>query len=61
MPLFEYTCRGCGHRFETLVTASRQAVCPSCRSTDLEKLFSTFAARGTAPRGTGAAATSRFT
>lgn len=61
MPLFEFTCRGCGHRFETLVTASRPAVCPTCRSTDLEKLFSTFAARGTTTRGTGSAAAPRFT
>jgi putative FmdB family regulatory protein len=61
MPLFEYTCRGCGHRFETLVTASRQAACPSCRSTDLEKLFSTFAARGTSTRANAGGATPRFT
>jgi putative FmdB family regulatory protein len=61
MPLFEFTCRRCGHRFETLVTASRQAACPSCSSTDLEKLFSTFAAGGTSSRAKAGGATPRFT
>ena len=60
MPLFEFTCHDCGHRFETLVTASRPPVCPECRSTSLEKLFSTFAAHGTAPRSAAGAAP-RFT
>jgi putative FmdB family regulatory protein len=60
MPLFEFTCHDCGHRFERLVTASRQADCPKCQSTSLEKLFSTFAARGSSPRTSGAAAP-RFT
>ncbi|OFW03300.1 MAG: hypothetical protein A3H96_19575 [Acidobacteria bacterium RIFCSPLOWO2_02_FULL_67_36] len=55
MPLFEFTCRGCGHTFETLVIGSRQAACPNCRSTDLEKLFSTFAAGGSAGAGRRAA------
>ena len=45
MPMFEYTCRGCGHRFETLVMGSRTPACPKCSSADLEKLYSTFGAR----------------
>jgi putative FmdB family regulatory protein len=45
MPLFEFTCRQCGHRFETLVTGARSPVCPDCQSTDLEKLVSAFGAR----------------
>jgi putative FmdB family regulatory protein len=60
MPIFEFTCRGCGQRFETLVTASRRATCPNCKSGDLEKLFSTFATRG-AGGATGSAAAPRFT
>jgi putative FmdB family regulatory protein len=60
MPLFEYTCRGCGYRFETLVTGGRQAVCPKCSSADLEKLYSTFAARGSSTPSAPASA-SRFT
>jgi putative FmdB family regulatory protein len=56
MPLFEYTCRACGHRFETFVSASRTPHCPKCESVDLEKVFSTFGTRsGGAPAG------SRFT
>ena len=43
MPLYEYICRDCEHRFETLVTGSRQPVCPSCQSTGLEKQLSVFA------------------
>ncbi len=60
MPLFEYACRACGHRFETLVTGSRQPVCMQCASPDLEKLFSTFSTRGGGD-GPANAATSRFT
>jgi putative FmdB family regulatory protein len=43
MPLHEYNCRSCGHRFEALVRGTDQPVCPSCRGTDLEKLLSLFA------------------
>lgn len=40
MPIFEYSCKACGHRFETLVRKSDVPACPSCNSTDLEKLLS---------------------
>jgi putative FmdB family regulatory protein len=44
MPLYEYQCRSCTHRFEELVRASDGAPpCPSCQGTDLEKLLSAFA------------------
>ena len=43
MPLYEYECRKCGHRFEILVFGKVRPVCPSCQSEDLEKAFSTFA------------------
>jgi threonyl-tRNA synthetase len=43
MPLFEYSCRECGHHFETLVLSSTSKVaCPKCSSRDLEKQFSVF-------------------
>ena len=42
MPLFEYQCKTCGHRFEALVIGSRQARCPRCDSEQLDKQFSTF-------------------
>jgi putative FmdB family regulatory protein len=41
MPIYEYECRRCGHRFEYLVLhSSPVAECPSCRQTDLEQLIS---------------------
>jgi putative FmdB family regulatory protein len=43
MPLYEYVCRECQHRFETLVTASRQPACPACQGERLEKQLSVFA------------------
>jgi putative FmdB family regulatory protein len=60
MPLFDFRCRECGRQFETLVMGSRTPECPSCHSKDLDKLFSTFAARTGGSR-TGAAAAPRFT
>jgi putative FmdB family regulatory protein len=46
MPLFEYRCTGCDHRFEALVRGSEAPACPSCRGVELEKLFSAFAVGG---------------
>jgi putative FmdB family regulatory protein len=41
MPIFEYKCRQCGHRFEALVLRSFPAAeCPSCQKKDLEQLIS---------------------
>jgi putative FmdB family regulatory protein len=52
MPIFEYTCQSCGHRFEHLIRANQDAACPSCEGTALVKHLSTFAVRanGAAPR-----------
>ncbi|MGE0451799.1 MAG: zinc ribbon domain-containing protein [Vicinamibacterales bacterium] len=43
MPLFEYTCRGCGQQFEYLTRAGQAPACPTCASSDLEKQLSVFA------------------
>jgi putative FmdB family regulatory protein len=43
MPLFEYRCRDCDHRFEALVQGSRRPACPSCEGRRLEKQLSAFA------------------
>ena len=46
MPIFEYTCDGCGKRFSALVgvlASSRQPACPRCSGTKLTKLVSRFA------------------
>ena len=43
MPIYEYRCAACDHRFETIVRGSEAPSCPSCRSTALEKQLSVFA------------------
>jgi putative FmdB family regulatory protein len=49
MPLFEYACKSCDHRFEWLTRGSATPECPSCHGTDLEKCQSVFAARTASP------------
>lgn len=50
MPLYEFQCRHCTHRFEELVRSSDgPPSCPTCRSQDLEKLLSAFAVATGAP------------
>ena len=49
MPLYEFRCRCCGERFERLVRSAERAeeiVCPRCRATQVERLFSAFARVG---------------
>ena len=44
MPLYEYVCPPCGHKFEKLVRAWGEAVvCPHCQNAQVEKQLSTFA------------------
>lgn len=43
MPIFEYSCKKCGTRFEALVHGDERVACESCGSRSLEKLFSAFA------------------
>ena len=49
MPLFDYTCRACGHTFEHLTRAGDQPVCPECNSPDVEKQLSMFSVGAPAP------------
>ena len=56
MPLYEYACRECGHRFEVLQRMgddARGLVCPSCGHPEVSKQFSTFAAGGADSSGSG--------
>jgi putative FmdB family regulatory protein len=59
MPIYEYACRSCSHRFEELVSSSGITVaCPDCTSDHVEKLFSRFSAKSVggdmpAPRPSG--------
>jgi putative FmdB family regulatory protein len=48
MPIFEYICVKCNHRFETIVNGNSKPECPSCKSQKLEKQLSVFAAGGRA-------------
>ena len=48
MPIYEYECQACAHRFERFVRPSSRPVeeilaCPSCHSHDLQRLLSSFA------------------
>ena len=43
MPLYDFHCRACQHRFEALVRPGGTPACPACQSTDLERQLSTFA------------------
>ncbi len=51
MPLYDFCCRSCGHRFEALVLGSDRPECPRCAGQDLEKLPSTFAVHGATAGG----------
>lgn len=47
MPLYEYVCADCGHRFEVLQRigeGSKGVHCPECDSDRVERQLSTFAA-----------------
>jgi putative FmdB family regulatory protein len=43
MPLFEYRCESCGHRFEHLAREGVAPSCPNCQGEKLEKQLSVFA------------------
>jgi putative FmdB family regulatory protein len=43
MPIFEYICSTCDHRFEAIVHGSTKPTCPACASEALEKQLSVFA------------------
>lgn len=51
MPIFEYTCRGCGKEFELLVRKGDTPACPSCAGQDLEKNISGVAIKSDSTHG----------
>ena len=56
MPLYEYRCATCGHRFEVLRRVgqgSEGLACPECGRAEVEKEFSTFAGSITGGAGGG--------
>jgi putative FmdB family regulatory protein len=42
MPIFEYRCGGCGHKFEAILLGGQTAECPKCHAGKLEQQLSTF-------------------
>ncbi len=46
MPIYEYACQECGHRFEKLIRNQAEVPqeCPACAKAALKKLFSSFSA-----------------
>lgn len=45
MPIYEFDCQSCGHRFEELVGShvgveAAEVACPECGSTEVERLLS---------------------
>jgi len=52
MPIYEFICHACGHRFETLVRLGREkdVCCATCGGRDVRKLFSSFGIGGGASR-----------
>lgn len=46
MPVFEYTCKKCGHKMEFLEKSkgASKHTCAQCGSLELQKLLSSFAA-----------------
>jgi putative FmdB family regulatory protein len=43
MPIFEYSCRDCDNRFETIVLSTREKIsCPKWASHSVEKQLSVF-------------------
>lgn len=43
MPIYDFDCQACGHRFEELVSAGDRPACPECGAAGAEQLFSPFA------------------
>jgi len=54
MPIFEYRCEECGHKFEAILFGEQRPECPQCHTAKLEKQLSTFAVT----KSSGASATS---
>jgi len=48
MPIKEYECRGCSHKFEALLMLNEPdpAACPKCGKADLKRILSTFRIAG---------------
>ncbi|MDZ7264246.1 MAG: zinc ribbon domain-containing protein [candidate division KSB1 bacterium] len=58
MPIYEYKCRACGHRFDlfqSLGASNENLTCPQCGEPRPDRIFSAFGATGLSSSGTAAA------
>lgn len=39
MPLFDWECQACRHRFEEMASGDAKPVCPQCNAAEVEKLL----------------------
>ena len=56
MPIFEFKCRECGHKFETIAHTDEDGsnlFCLVCGAPSPEKQLSVFSSSGTQPRTSG--------
>ena len=56
MPIFEFKCTKCGHKFETITSADEDGsglTCPDCGAAYPEKLLSLFSASGIESKASG--------
>ena len=53
MPIKEYECRACSHKFESLLMLNEPdpATCPKCGKADLKRIMSTFRISGSQKKG----------
>ena len=54
MPIFEYVCKQCNHRFEAIVFGSGKPACPKCESKSLTPQLSVFAVSAKSTSGSAA-------
>lgn len=49
MPLYDFTCKACGERFEVMSSSDQldeNAVCPACGARDVTRVFTSFTVGG---------------
>jgi putative FmdB family regulatory protein len=56
MPIFEYICKDCKKKFETLVYGPKKPSCPLCQGSSLDQQISVFSVRSAKPVSACAAA-----
>jgi len=62
MPIYEFRCADCGHRFEQLCRIGEDGgglTCPECDGHELKRCQSTFAARSAGSSGANAGASGK--